>query len=280
MSVFRRDNLLAWCIVPFDAKKRGPRERAEMLRRLGLRALAYDWRDEHIPTFDEELAQLRANDIRLAAFYQIGGWPDDEAAAREAPRIRAGLDFIRRNDLRVDVWATYRGDETEGMASDEERYAAAARRVGVMANLFNELGCRLGVYNHGGWGGEPRTMIEIVQRLSSNQTGIVYNFHHGHDHLSRMPGAFNDMLPHLMCVNLNGMSLDGSKIVPLGQGEKDLEILGMIADSGYDGPIGILDHRPEVDAELSLSENLEGLRRLLGELGDAEALATHEGSAS
>ena len=24
-SVFARDNLVAWCIVPFDAKKRGPK---------------------------------------------------------------------------------------------------------------------------------------------------------------------------------------------------------------------------------------------------------------
>ena len=28
-------NLVAWCIVPFDTKKRGPEERAEMLERLG-----------------------------------------------------------------------------------------------------------------------------------------------------------------------------------------------------------------------------------------------------
>jgi hypothetical protein len=26
-NLFARDNLVAWCIVPFDAKKRGPAER-------------------------------------------------------------------------------------------------------------------------------------------------------------------------------------------------------------------------------------------------------------
>ena len=26
-SIFSQDNLVAWCIVPFDAKKRGPEER-------------------------------------------------------------------------------------------------------------------------------------------------------------------------------------------------------------------------------------------------------------
>ena len=34
-SIFAKQNLLAWCIVPFDANKRGPEERAQMLERLG-----------------------------------------------------------------------------------------------------------------------------------------------------------------------------------------------------------------------------------------------------
>src|SRR4051812_50030863 len=43
-KIFARDNLVAWCIVPFDAKKRGPEERAAMLERLGIKHFAYDWR--------------------------------------------------------------------------------------------------------------------------------------------------------------------------------------------------------------------------------------------
>jgi hypothetical protein len=30
-ALFAKSNLVAWCIVPFDAKKRGPEERAHML---------------------------------------------------------------------------------------------------------------------------------------------------------------------------------------------------------------------------------------------------------
>src|SRR5690348_8317118 len=56
--LFARDNLIAWCIVPFDSKKRGPEERAAMLERLGFRHFAYDWRAEHIPTFDAEIEAL------------------------------------------------------------------------------------------------------------------------------------------------------------------------------------------------------------------------------
>ncbi len=56
--LFARENLVAWCIVPFDSKKRGPEERAAMLERLGFKHFAYDWRAEHIPTFDAEMNVL------------------------------------------------------------------------------------------------------------------------------------------------------------------------------------------------------------------------------
>ena len=54
VDCFERGNLVAWCVVPFDARKRGPEARAEMLTRQGIFRLAYDWRAEHIPEFDEE----------------------------------------------------------------------------------------------------------------------------------------------------------------------------------------------------------------------------------
>ncbi len=58
-SVFRRENLVAWCIVPFDSKKRNPEQRAAMLEKMGVKQLAYDYRAEHIPSFDEEVKQLK-----------------------------------------------------------------------------------------------------------------------------------------------------------------------------------------------------------------------------
>src|SRR5205809_6776890 len=68
-DVFRRENLVAWCIVPFDAKKRGPEERAAMLERLGFKLFAYDYRAEHVPTFDAEMEALKRHDITLLAWW-------------------------------------------------------------------------------------------------------------------------------------------------------------------------------------------------------------------
>ena len=66
--LFARDNLIAWCIVPFDTKKRGPEERAAMLQRLGFKHFAYDWRAEHIPSFDAEVEALKRHGVALDAF--------------------------------------------------------------------------------------------------------------------------------------------------------------------------------------------------------------------
>ena len=63
-ALFAKENLVAWCIVPFDAKKRGPEERAELLERLGVKRLAYDCRAEHIPTFDAEVEAMKKRGIR------------------------------------------------------------------------------------------------------------------------------------------------------------------------------------------------------------------------
>ena len=53
------DDLVAWCIVPFDSRKRSPEERIAMLERLGFKRYAYDWRAEHLPD--------TARELRLAA---------------------------------------------------------------------------------------------------------------------------------------------------------------------------------------------------------------------
>jgi hypothetical protein len=82
------------------------------------------------------------------------------------------------------------------------------------------------------------------------------------------------MKPHLLVLNVNGMTRDGEKsgqkILPLGQGDLDLNLLKTIQASGWQGPIGILNHTDE-DAEARLRDNLEGLDWLTRQLEGAPA---------
>lgn len=260
-SLFARDNLMAWCVVPFDAAKRSPEERAEMLAGLGLTKLAYDWRGEHVPTFEREILALKKHNIEFSAF-----WGAHEEM----------FSLFEKYKISPEIWITVSSPQ---LPTQEERVQAAAQALLPLVTRAKSLGCGVGLYNHGGWGGQPDNMLAVCRALrkkaDTEQVGIVYNFHHGHEHLDDFPEGFRRMTPYLFCVNLNGMTVGGAKILPLGQGERDLEILQMIAESDYRGPIGLLDHRGELDAEESLKQNLDGLKRLLGRLGDQRALQTY-----
>ncbi len=67
--LFDRSNLAVWCIVPFDARKRGPEERAAMLEKMGVKKFVHDCRKEHIPQWDEELIALRKHGIELFGWW-------------------------------------------------------------------------------------------------------------------------------------------------------------------------------------------------------------------
>lgn len=248
----RAEDLVAWCIVPFDAKKRGPEERAAMLVSLGLRRCAYDWRKEHVVQFEEEIVQYRKHGIEYFAF-----WGGHEEAYR----------LFEKHDLHPQIWQTL-ASPAEGRR--EERIEAAAESMEGIAKRTAELGCKLGLYNHGGWGGEPQNLVAVCKRLHAKgykHVGIVYNWHHGHEHIADWVASLTLMKPYLLCLNLNGMNTGAQpKILALAGGEHELAMLQALVASGYDGPIGILDHQSHLDAEEALRANLDGLEKLKREL--------------
>lgn len=259
--LFAKDNLVAWCIVPFDPLKRNPEQRAAMLRRLGIKRVAYDWRAEHVPSFEAEILAYRRHSLEYLAFW---GWHPAMAS------------LIEKYDLKLQIWKSFSAPNGK---SQEEKVAAAGKGLLPLVQKTRELGCKLALYNHGGWAGEPENMVAVCQWLrmysQADHVGIVYNLHHGHGHIKDFAAMLDLMLPYLLCLNLNGMNTGAQpKILALGQGQHDRQLLGIIARSGYVGPIGILDHRANVDTEQSLRENLEGLKQLLTQMGDREALKT------
>jgi sugar phosphate isomerase/epimerase len=252
--LFHRDNLVAWCIVPFDGKHRGPEERAAMLVALGLKRLAYDWRSEHVPTFEREWDALSRHGIALDGFWSLPpGFPESVE-----PLIRRGF--------RPSFWLLVTPPDDLDQAGKIAHAAAAVRKAAEAAARF---GCSVAIYNHGGWGGEPENMVAVCEAVNLPNVGIAYNQHHGHDHLPRFEEALARMLPHLRFLNLNGMTAGGDrrgrKIMVLGQGDLDVELAGIISASGYTGPIGILNHTDH-DAEARLRDNLDGLDWIVGEL--------------
>lgn len=259
-DLFEKSNLVAWCIVPFDAQKRTPEDRAAMMERLGIRRFAYDWRAEHLPTFDRELDALQKHGIELTAVWFPTTLDDD---------ARFLLERLKARGLKPQLWVTGGGEPTKTPEEQAARVAAEAARLRPIAQAAKAQGSTVALYNHGGWFGEPENQIAIIKALKADgldNVGLVYNLHHGHDHLDRFPALLAEMRPYLLAFNLNGMTREGDrhgkKILILGQGDEDARLLKQIRDSGWTGPVGILNHTDE-DAETRLKANLDGLQHLL-----------------
>jgi hypothetical protein len=250
-AVFKRHNLVAWCIVPFDAKNRTPSERAEMLKKLGFTKLAYDWRDQHVPAFEEEILQCKKHGIEYFAF-----WGTHDKA----------FQLFARYGMHPQIWQTLGSPKA---ATQAERVAAAARQMMPLVERTARMKCKLGLYNHGDWGGEPENLVAVCKLLrdqhKAGHVGIVYNLHHGHGHITDFEQSLKIMSPYLLCLNLNGMNTGGRKILQLGAGEHDVKLLKLIAASGYHCPIGIIGHTSD-DVELRLRDNLDGLNWILPQL--------------
>lgn len=245
-DVFAKDNLVAWCIVPFDAAKRTPEQRAAMLVELGIKRCAYDWRAEHVPTFEREIIAYKEQGIEFFAFWSI----HEEA-----------LRLFEKHDLHPQIW--YMMPQPISGISQADKIAHTVAKMLPVVERTKQAGCQLGLYNHGGWAGAPQNMMAICEQfklLGHDHVGIVYNFHHAHDQIADWPTTFTQLKPYLLCLNINGMNDNANpKIVGIGKGRHERDMIKVVFESDYDGPIGILDHRNELDAKESLLENLKGI---------------------
>lgn len=269
--LFARQNLVAWCIVPFDKVKRNPEQRAEMLNELGITQLAWDWRDEHLPLMEEEIKTLRKHHIKLKS---VWFWVNGGSGEILDDANHFILKTLKDNNVKTELWLSFNNRFFEGI-TDAEKLEKAVQAVGYIRERAEEIGCTVHLYNHGSWFGEPENQVKIIQRLGQEDIGIVYNFHHARHQVSEFPDLIKLMKPYLSTVNINGMKENGPMILTVGQGDKELAMLQQLKDSGYRGSIGILSHVDDEDARIVLARNLEGLKALLRKMGETKALKTY-----
>jgi len=266
MTLFEKNNLVAWCIIPFDAKNRTPEERIDMLNELGLKRLAYDWRPEHLPDFPREIELLRQHNIELTGVWM---WIDEHIIDGTPQEIDYIFNVLSETGSRTTIWAGF-SDHFYEDKSDEEKLETGLRIVKMLDERAREIGSKVALYNHGGWYGEPENQIRIIEAVGSDNIGIVYNFHHGHEHIERFPEILQKMLPYLWTVNINGMQIGGPKIMTVGDGDREKEMLQSLLDSGFDGTIGIIGHTEGEDIREVLVKNLSGLNTIIKQLDKTE----------
>ncbi len=257
---FSMENLLAWCIVPFDAKERNPEERISMLKDLGFSQYAYDWRQKHLDEMEQEIGLARQNNIEMMAVWMWIDANSDSPGNLSSTNERI-FSILEKTGLKTEIWLGFNSNYFEGL-EEGEAIEKAVEMIGHLGDRASAIECKLALYNHGGWFGEPENQVKIIKEIPSHRIGIIYNFHHAHEQIDRLPVIIEAMRPYLWVVNLNGMKKEGPKILPIGKGTHEKEMIEKFLESGYNGPWGILGHVEERDVKEVLQENLEGLRNL------------------
>ena len=254
------DQLVAWCIVPFDSLERTPEQRIQMLQDLGFKKYAYDWRQKHLPEMADEWMLAQEQGIEVSAVWMWLDGNQDSTGSLSSANEQV-LASLASTGIDTRLWVSFHPNFFADL-DQEEAVAKGAAMIGYLCQRTKALDLGIGLYNHGDWFGDPANQIEIIQALPDCELGLVYNFHHAHDQLDRYEELVDLMLPHLWTVNLNGMRAEGPKILPIGEGDREKEMLDILQNKGYTGPFGILGHVEDADVAKILDANLKGFAGL------------------
>ena len=256
-SSFEIDNLYPWCIVAYDSLERSPEERIEMMKEVGFSKYAYDWRDHHLEDTERELKLAEANDIEIISVWLWLNAKRDSVTAL-SPANQRFIDILRDTKIETTVWLGFSPNYFKGK-SQEESVEIAKEMIRAVADELEGTQCKIALYNHRGWFGYPYNQVEIIKELPELDLRMVYNFHHAHEYLKEFPEIVKVIRPYLVAVNLNGMHTEAQKIMSIGEGDHEQQMIELLLNEGFNGPWGILGHVGERDVKEVLEENIEGL---------------------
>jgi sugar phosphate isomerase/epimerase len=228
-----------------------------MLSGLGFTQFAYDWREKDVPTFDAEIEALKRHGIGL-----VGWWfpfDADDALAK------ATLETFRRHGVHPQLWVYQsQRNKVQAKMTQAMRVQVEAERIAALVRLAAPYGCPVELYNHNGWYGIMDNQLAMLDYLVGHgigNVGLVYNFSHArdesHDDSVDFPRLWARIKAHVVAVNISGMNWDGHIVYP-SQGDKELEMMRVIEDSGWRGPVGLIAEKGG-DAEVTLRNYLRGL---------------------
>ena len=169
------------------------------------------------------------------------------------------LHNLKEVEYKPAIWVSFSNNYFEDL-NQEQAIELSIEMIKFVKVKADELGCKLSLYNHRGWFGNPYNQLEILKRLDDESINMVYNFHHAHEYVDKFPEIVKKMKPYLSYVNLSGVKKEGPEILPIAKGDYEYEMIKNLIDEGYNGPWGILGHVKTEDVQKVLNRNIEGLQ--------------------
>lgn len=256
---FSIEKVTPWCIVNFDSLERSPTNRIAMLKEMGFTSYGYNWRDRHLNDMKQEFKLAKENNIEIKSIFLWLNAKRD-SIGKLSPSNERMLAILKDVEYKLTLWLSF-SDNFFKELNQEESKPLAIEFIKFIKTKVDEIGCKVALYNHHGWFGNPHNQIEIIEALAQDSLKMVYNFHHTHQYLDEFPQIAKKITPYLSYVNINGMKKDGPQILTIGDGDYKHEMIKILLQEGYDGPWGILGHI-ETEDEKVLERNIKGLNTL------------------
>lgn len=254
------DEVAPWCILGFDTEDRTPKQRIAMLKEMGISKYGYNKGKGHLDEMEEEFQLAKENDIEITSIFLWVNAKRD-SIGKLSPSNQELLGNLNLVEQKPTIWLSF-SDNFFEEKSEEESLAFSVEMVRYVKSKADLLGCKLALYNHHGWFGNPYNQIKILEALKDESITMVYNFHHAQEYVDEFPEIVKKMKPYLSFVNLNGVKKEGPQIITIGEGDHEFDMIQLLKAEGFDGPWGILGHIKTEDVEVVLKRNLEGLKLL------------------
>jgi len=250
----------ALCHDTHDAKKRGLKEQAELLKDLGFDGCAHLWLGgvpERLRTLDD--AGLKLVEIYIQVNVAPGKAPYD-------PKLKEVAKLLKGRDTLLGLLMA---GAPRGAQEADERGVAILREI---ADLAAENALRVAIYHHtGDWTERVEDAVRVVKKADRRNLGVHFNLCHWlkADGKWDLDATLKLAAPHLFVVTLNGAEnadpkLGWDKLIqPLGRGAFDVAgLLKKLRELGYAGPIGLMCYGLGGDAREHLKESMAAWRKL------------------
>ncbi|KAA3633982.1 MAG: hypothetical protein DWQ02_12185, partial [Bacteroidetes bacterium] len=147
------DQVFPWCIVAFDSLERSPEERIHLLKELGFSKYAYDWRDKHLDEMAGELTLARENDIEIISVWLWLNAKRD-SLGKLSPANDRIFEIIKEINLNTTLWVSFSNNFFEEH-TQEQTMSYAIEMIKFINSKAREINCKVALYNHRGWFGNP-----------------------------------------------------------------------------------------------------------------------------
>ncbi len=254
------EELTPWCIVNFDSLERSPIDRINMLKKMGFTKYGYEWDERHLIEMKEEFKLAKENNIEIMSIFLWLNAKRD-SIGKLSPSNKRMLSILKDVEYKPTIWLSFSNNYFEDL-NQEQSISLAIEFIKFIKFEADKIGCKVALYNHHGWFGNPHNQVKIIELLPQDSLSMVYNFHHAHQYLDEFPEIAKKIKPYLSYVNINGMRKEGPQILTIGEGDHEVDMLNILLKEGFVGPWGILGHIESEDVQKVLERNVNGLKSL------------------